>query len=125
MTAAAADPVPPAILLVEDEVLIAMPVQDLLEDAGFGPVEWCADVDSALDLVVGRPVRAALLDISLGGVAVWPVADALADRAIPFILCSGQSQSVPARHRAAPSLTKPYGTAQLTAALSAIGVNAR
>jgi DNA-binding response OmpR family regulator len=119
------DPAAHAILLVEDEVLIAMQVEDMLIDAGFGPVECCADIDSALTVLTDRPVRAALLDISLGGTLVWPVADALADRAIPFVLCSGQGQAVPARHRGAPSLDKPYAMAQLAAALNAIGVNPR
>jgi CheY-like chemotaxis protein len=113
------------ILLAEDEALIAMQVEDMLDDAGLGPVLHYGDVARALDAASDQRFRAALLDISLAGELIWPVADVLADRGVPFILCSGNSMDLPVRHAAAPCLTKPYGAAQLSAALELIGVAAR
>ncbi len=103
----------PQLLLVEDEALIAMQVEDMLEELGCRVSAQPGGVADALVAVAAGGFAAALLDLSLGGEAAWPVADALAERAIPFAFCSGSTDGVPPRHAAVPVLTKPYGSGQL------------
>jgi DNA-binding response OmpR family regulator len=113
------------LLIVEDEMLIAMQVEDVLAEAGYDPLHLAASVGEALTLIDNEQFGGALLDISLAGEPVWPVADALAARSIPFILCSGGSVgTVPDHHAHVPMLAKPYQREQLLAKLAGIGLTA-
>ena len=78
------------VLVVEDDYIVA---QDLLEELlrcgaeVMGPVPSVAE---ALDLLQSCPsVYMAILDIGLGGELVYPVADALRARGVPFIFATG------------------------------------
>ena len=96
------------ILIVEDEPLIAMMLEDFLEALGKTHVATCDSVTSALAAIDVEHPDAAILDVNLsGGEKSWPVADALAARAIPFILSTGGGEEMPA-HAARPRLVKPY-----------------
>lgn len=113
---------PPArTLLVEDEALIAMQLEDMLDSLGLGPVACAGDVASALRLAETGDFTLAFLDISIAGEPVWPVADRLADRGIPFILCTGGTNRMPERHAHAPMLAKPYGPGDLAVVLAGVG----
>ena len=60
----------------------------------------------------------ALLDVNLAGEEVFPVADALASRQVPFVFLTGYGRNViPDRFRDRPLLGKPYSTAPLLATL--------
>src|SRR3546814_8288942 len=72
------------ILLVEDDVLIGMMLVDMLDTLGYPEPAQAAAIDEALAIVDVGPVAAALIDINLGETKGWPVADALAERGIPF-----------------------------------------
>ena len=97
------------VLVVEDEYLVALDLQIEIERSGatvLGPVGRLA---AALDLA-GRatPLDVAVLDVNLHGENVFPVADVLAERGIPFVFATGQDQeSIPERHRVAVRLSKP------------------
>ena len=112
----------PRILLVEDEALIALDMQDILEEAGYAVVGPADRVGSALALAESEMLDAALLDVNLDGEKVWPVAEALRKRDIPFVLLtgspSGQEQS-PGTVRA-PQLSKPVQQPALLEAISAV-----
>lgn len=110
------------ILLVEDEPLIAMFAEMALEDAGAVVVGPAANVASALAALDGQAADAALVDVRLrGGESGYDLADALAQRGIPFVLATGmQVGDVPPRHRARPVLPKPYTAPQLLSALGAV-----
>lgn len=80
------------ILVVEDEILIALDIQHALEDAGFevvGPHENVADSLRALEHV--RP-DAAILDVQLDGEDVFPVAEMLHRAGIPIVFHSGHAE---------------------------------
>lgn len=82
------------ILLVEDEVLVAMELAAMLVDMGcevVGPVGQLAD---AISLARSAELEGAILDINLGGIEVYPVADELAARGIPFVFCTGYGEEV-------------------------------
>jgi CheY-like chemotaxis protein len=81
------------ILVVEDEMLIAMLLEDLLEDLGcqvLGPV---ANVPQALELTAKEHPDAAVLDVNLGTEPVYPVADALTRAEVPFVFVTGYGQA--------------------------------
>jgi DNA-binding response OmpR family regulator len=83
------------ILLVEDEYLLALDLQSELEDIGVVVLGPEPSVAGALRRVADEPrIDAAVLDVNLGGEFVFPVADALRARGVPFIFCSGYHDSV-------------------------------
>jgi two-component sensor histidine kinase/CheY-like chemotaxis protein len=97
------------VLLVEDESLVAMMMQDVLEDLGCrvnGPYRTIA---SAVEAAKDEAVDLALLDINLGDELVYPAADVLSDRGIKFVFLTGYDNAhVDARYRYAPVLQKPF-----------------
>lgn len=101
---------PQRVLIVEDEPLIAMMLEDFL-DALDRRVAGSADsVATALSRLGEGGVDAAILDVNLrGGETSWPIADALAERGIPFVLATGGSNDTIAEaHRSRPVLSKPF-----------------
>jgi len=109
------------ILVVEDEALIAMLLEAALEDAGcvvVGPYDRLSD---ALEAARRDDFDAALLDVNLGGEKVFPVAELLAERNIPFMLLSGYGENAtPAEHAGWPTHGKPFNTDELLVAISGL-----
>jgi two-component sensor histidine kinase/CheY-like chemotaxis protein len=77
------------ILLVEDEILIAMAMVQTLDYLEFDVIGPLASVNDALAAVEREPLDAAILDINLGGEMVYPVAMALKARNVPFVFMTG------------------------------------
>lgn len=110
----------PRVLLVEDEAMVAMAIEDMLTELGFEVLGPAARVAVALELLAANPVDLAVLDVNLGGEAVFPVADRLAERAVPFVFSTGYGASgVDPRHLGRPILQKPYTEDDLRRALEA------
>ena len=109
----------PRVLLVEDEALIALEVVEVLEEADYAILGPADRVPAALTLLAHETPDVAVLDVNLAGTAVWPVAELLLARGIPFVLLSGFGNSidVPASLRGAPRLGKPFVQRQLLEAL--------
>ena len=102
------------VLVVEDEQLIGLMLADVLEEFGGAVLGPVATVSEAIDLVDSGEVTAALLDLSLRGETVYPVADRLAEQDIPFVFITGYSRgALVSRHAGAALLTKPFGPRQL------------
>jgi DNA-binding NtrC family response regulator len=99
-----------AILIVEDEPLIAMMLEDFLETLGHEVAASCDNVGDALGHIESASFDVAILDVRLMyGVQIWPVAVALAVAGMPFVLATGgHVEPPPARHADAPVLAKPY-----------------
>jgi DNA-binding response OmpR family regulator len=111
------------ILLVEDEALVAMLVEDELLEAGASVLGPVASVEEALRLfdsvMASGGLDAAVLDMNLGGRSVRPVADALAQRAVPFIFMTGYGDTGGhGPHAAVPTLYKPFTPSDLVETLS-------
>ncbi|HLH51718.1 MAG TPA: response regulator [Roseiarcus sp.] len=106
-------------LLVEDEALVAMMMQDVLEDLGctvFGPHRTIA---SAVGAAKEETVDLALLDINLGDELVYPAAEILASRGVGFVFLTGyDNEHVDPRFRHAPVLQKPFDREALQRALT-------
>ena len=107
------------VLVVEDEFLIADDLQQELEAAGAEVVGPAATVEAALRLAAeaGR-LDGAILDVNLCGARVYPVADLLRERNVPFVLATGYDpRAIPDRYRDAPRSEKPIDLAKVVRAL--------
>lgn len=104
------------VLVVEDEYILALDFCSQLADEGAVIVGPCARVDAALDLVGRSPqLSLATLDVRLQDQMVWPVADALLVRRIPFIFVTGFDASlIPSDYAQIPRAEKPVGSRQLS-----------
>jgi CheY-like chemotaxis protein len=77
------------ILVVEDEVLIAMLIEEMLQELGCEVVGPVATIEAAVDLVERNSLDGALLDSNLNGKSVIAVIEALAARTVPFVMLTG------------------------------------
>jgi len=112
------------VLVVEDESLVAMLLETILEDMGCLAVGPAATVDEGLRMAADETVDAALLDVNVAGRQVFPVAQALKDRGVPFIFSTGYGEGgLPDEWRGQPTLQKPFTEAAVREALmSAMGL---
>lgn len=108
------------LLLVEDEYLFALCLAEMLEDLGaqvLGPV---ASVSDALDLIDKAPeIDAAILDVNVAGETIFPVADRLRARHVPFAFASGYDPDLlPPRFSDVTICRKPIDASAVRAALA-------
>jgi CheY-like chemotaxis protein len=97
------------VLIVEDEAMISMLIEDMVLDFGCEIVGPAARLDHALTLALQAEIDIGLLDINVDGSVVFPVADVLRFRGIPFIFSTGYDfRSLPERFRDSPTLSKPF-----------------
>ncbi len=97
------------VLIVEDEMLVAIMIEDALHDLGAEVVGPVSRLDAALTIASEAEFDAAILDVNIRGGTTYAVADVLASREIPFLFCSGYSEwAIEERHRGRPRLTKPF-----------------
>ena len=110
-----------AVLIVEDEPLISMMLEDFVDTLGHRVAGTADSVETALACVGAGDFDVAILDVHLrGGEPSWPVADALFERDVPFLLATGGHVTPPpARHALAPTLAKPFTMAGVRDALEA------
>ena len=97
------------ILVVEDVAILAFGFEDILKRAGAEVVGPALKLDAAERLAEEEALSGALLDIRLNGDEVWPVAQVLDRKGVPFVFCTGHfdSESLPAEWRGRPILVKP------------------
>jgi DNA-binding response OmpR family regulator len=112
----------PRILLVEDEPLIAMMLEDFLDILDYEVAASVDNVPAGLEAVHAGGLDGAVLDVNLrGGEPSWPIADALADRKVPFLLATGgHVDQPPARHAGVSTLAKPFTMDGVETALRAL-----
>ena len=109
------------ILLVEDELLVAMMLEDVLRPEGCVLLGPFPRVEPALKAAREERLDAAVLDFNLAGERVDPIAKALAERNIPFAFTTGYDRGMlPAEYADRPALAKPFRPAQLIDALTAL-----
>ena len=98
-----------SVLVVEDEMIVAMLMEDLLRSLGVKEVYIATDVKSALKLLETRPVDCAVLDLWVRDGDTMAVADILVDKGIPFVFSSGSDAgAIAERHAARPLISKPF-----------------
>jgi two-component sensor histidine kinase/DNA-binding response OmpR family regulator len=96
------------VLLVEDEILVAMMMRDILMELGFSVVGPFNRLSQAMVAAVHENIDAGIIDINLGGEFVYPVADVLVARRIPFVFVTGYGvESIDGRFGCVPVIKKP------------------
>jgi PAS domain S-box-containing protein len=96
------------ILLVEDEILVAMMMKDILSELGFVVIGPFSRLPEAMVAAVHEEIDAGIIDVNLGGEFVYPVADVLAARKIPFVFVTGYGvESIDSRFGDVPIVKKP------------------
>jgi DNA-binding response OmpR family regulator len=110
-------------LIVEDEWMIAALIEQTLAEAGIEVLGKPGSIGKALRLIEEMSCDAAVLDADLDGVSAEPVADALHERGIPFLVVSGYaSEQRSGRLAAAPFLRKPFAPQQLVELIRTLAV---
>jgi two-component SAPR family response regulator len=110
---------PLKVLVVEDESLVALDIENMLEEMGCKVVASVPRLVRALDLASRLDFDLAVLDINLAGEVVYPLAFRLAARGIPFVFSTGYSTaSVPPELSDRPILKKPVMLANLKRAVA-------
>ena len=97
------------VLVVEDEAAISLLLEDMLLDFGYEVIGPAARLAAALDAVERETVDLAILDVNVAGEPIYPVAEALAQRQIPFVFSTGYgSAGIKDAYRDRPVLQKPF-----------------
>jgi two-component SAPR family response regulator len=107
------------VMVVEDEALIAMILEDMLVDLGCEVIGPFGGVTPAMDWLEdpGHAPDAAVLDVNLGGERVFPVAEALRTRGVPFLFATGYGVIEDDRFANETVLNKPLDPDKLAAAV--------
>jgi PAS domain S-box-containing protein len=96
------------VLLVEDEILVAMMMRDILVELGFSVIGPFSRLPEAMVAAVHDDIDAGIIDINLGGEFVYPVADVLVARGVPFVFVTGYGvESIEQRFANVPIVKKP------------------
>jgi CheY-like chemotaxis protein len=106
------------ILIVEDEALVAMLVEDIVEDLGGIPIGPASTIEKGLSLALSESIDAAVLDVNIRGESIGPVARLLSERRIPIVVTSGYGAQANLDGVAADVIfEKPFDADQLANAL--------
>jgi len=109
------------ILLIEDEVVIAMTAEDMLEEIGCKVVAQAANFDDAMQCALAGDFDLALVDINLNGVMSLPVAKVLREAGKPFIFTTGYGNvGLETDFSDATVVTKPYTMRTLSQAIASV-----
>jgi DNA-binding NtrC family response regulator len=99
------------VLIVEDETLIAMLLEDMIRDLGGAVAASASRLDRARQIVEDSsiPLDLAVLDVNIGGEAVFPLASLLSERRVPFAFSTGYgNEGLPEPWNRHPTLRKPF-----------------
>ena len=111
---AVANPVGLRVLLVEDQMIVAMEVEDILRGLGCVVVGPVGTLKSAVRLAREEALDVAILDVSLDCDKVFPVAEELQRRGISFLFATGyEEQTLPAKWQGVARIAKPFRREQL------------
>lgn len=110
------------VLIVEDQMLIAMEIEDTLTDHGVAGICTAASVSEAKKLILSSALDVAVLDINLGEENVLNVAAILREKRVPFIFTTGYTghDMIPAEFSDVPVIHKPYASSVLIRNLQAV-----
>lgn len=102
------------VLVVEDEMLVAMMLEDMLDQLGHAVATSVPTLNAALAAISEGGFDCAILDLNLTTDTSLPAAEALHARGIPFAFASGYGAlGLDDRFGEVPALPKPYGVADV------------
>ena len=109
------------VLIVEDEIIVAMFLEDLLIEHGYEIAGVACRLEEGLARAEAPDFAMAVLDVHLNGKEVFPLADRLATRDVPFVFATGYgARGIPERHAGRPVLQKPFMPDDLARALAGL-----
>jgi DNA-binding response OmpR family regulator len=114
------------VMIVEDEVMVATLLEDVLDEEHCTIVGPFGQLEEALDAARTEQLDLAVLDVNLGGIMSFPVAEVLARRGIPFLMLTGYGdgdialEQALSRHRHWPVYGKPFNVDHLVILLEGI-----
>ena len=112
----------PRILIVEDEPIVAINYAAILRQAGIEVVGPVGTLEQALHVIEREPLTGALLDLALFGQSAEPIAMALIERKVPFVIISGlPPEEIRQRFGTAQLLSKPCRAVELIHAVQSLG----
>ncbi len=121
-TAAATNVRARRVLVIEDEVLIAMVLEDMLDILGHVVVGTSSTLAEAEAAIAAGGFDVVIADVNLGADSIYPLADRVVAAGVDLILATGSHRdTLPARFTAVPVLEKPYALAAIEAAFVQIG----
>jgi CheY-like chemotaxis protein len=107
------------VFVVEDEFAVLLLMEDMLSTLGCVVVAAASRMSEAIEQASKLEFDAAVLDVNVGGHAVFPVAEILAARRVPIVFSTGYGVSgIEARWRDRPILQKPFYERDLGDALA-------
>lgn len=109
------------VMVVEDETMIAVQLEQALEESGCQVIGVAASVEEALRIIDEERPGGAILDINLAGEKSYPVADRLRAAGVPFVFCTGYAseQVLPERFADAHLIRKPFDVRSVAALFAA------
>ena len=109
------------VVIIEDEVMLALLIEDMLHDLGHEVVGVAARLPQAMQLARLADMDLAIVDVNLAGRKSFAVADMLNERHIPFVFATGYGPpDVEPPYSSAFVLMKPFGPDELTEAIRKI-----
>ncbi len=110
------------VLVVEDEPLVGMMITSLLLELDYEVLGPIGRLDQAIETAAAAPLRCALIDISVAGEPVYPLAALLRQRGVRFAFLSDiGDQEIDSRFAGVPVLRKPIERGALQTLLSGMG----
>jgi CheY-like chemotaxis protein len=114
------------VLLVEDEMMVAMLLEDMLTELGHSVVGLASRADEAAKRAGTADFDLAILDLNLNGQESYPVARVLRERGVPFVFATGYGEGkAPAEFAGVPTLSKPFVSDQMQRLLDALVIPER
>ncbi|WP_312366205.1 response regulator [Ensifer sp.] len=110
-------------MIVEDEMLVAMLIEDVVAELGHQIVGPAMRLETALVAAEKEDLDFAILDINLAGKQSFPVADILSMRGIPFMFASGYgADGLVDPYRSALILQKPIAPEEIARVLMRLSI---
>ena len=111
------------ILIVEDEMTIALLLEEMVMDLGHEPAALAMRLPQALEIAETERLDLAILDVNLDGRMSFPVAEVLERRGVPFLFATGYgSGGIEDAYRDRVVIQKPFSLQELERAIDRVAV---
>jgi CheY-like chemotaxis protein len=108
-----------SIFIVEDESIVAMLIEDFLEDLGCKIAGVASRLEEAVEKVSTLSFDAAIVDVNLNGDHTYPLAELLREKGHPFVFSTGYgTATLPKALNGVPLISKPFDLHDLEKALT-------